>query len=436
MKKVLIITYYWPPSGGAGVQRWLKFVKYLRGSGWDPVVYTPEKPEVPEVDLSLEKDIPSGITIIRRPIWEPYSYYKQFLGQKKEEKIQAAFLSEKKKNPLAEKISVWIRGNFFIPDARKFFIRPSVKFLKRYLEDHPVDLVVTTGPPHSMHLIGMKVAKLMSLPWLADFRDPWTGIDFYNDLRLTSGADKKHRRLEKEVLSNATAVTVISASMAKEFKGICDRNYEVITNGFDETDSLTGFPVVMDPKFSIAHIGTLTPSRNPIVLWETLKTLILENADFRNNLEIKLVGKVDHMVISDLESNGLTEFVTRREYLPHEEVMAVQRASQVLLLLINNTPNSGSILTGKLFEYLASERPILCIGPADGDAAAILEQTNSGKVSGFNDPVSVKQYILEFYNCYKQGTLTVNSRGIEKFSRKNLTVAMAGIMNRISGVKT
>ena len=212
MKKVLIITYYWPPSGGAGVQRWLKFVKYLRGFGWEPIVYTPENPEAPATDESLLKDIPDNLTVLRTRIWEPYSLYKNFIGQKKGETINAGFLSEKKKPGIAEKISVWIRGNWFIPDARKFWIKPSIIFLSQYLKNNPVHAVVSTGPPHSMHLIALGLKKQLHLPWLADFRDPWTNIDFYDKLMLTKFSNEKHKRMELEVLKNADKVVVVSWS--------------------------------------------------------------------------------------------------------------------------------------------------------------------------------------------------------------------------------
>ena len=233
MKRVLIISYYWPPSGGAGVQRWLKFSKYLRDFGWEPVIYTPENPEYPEIDESLFKDIPIGTEVIKRPIWEPYNAYRRFTGQKKEEKIQAGFLSVKKKNHILEIISVWIRGNLFIPDARVFWIKPSIRFLLKHLATHPVDAIVSTGPPHSMHLIGLGIRKKLNIPWLADFRDPWTTIDFYHQLHLTRQADKKHHRLEKAVLSGADHVTIISWNCALDLNGILPRKYDVITNGFD-----------------------------------------------------------------------------------------------------------------------------------------------------------------------------------------------------------
>ena len=239
MKKVLIITYYWPPSGGAGVQRWLKFVKYLREFGWEPVVYTPENPEAPAIDMSLEKDIPENLTVIKTKIWEPYSVYKKLVGIKPEEKIKAGFLSENKKPSLIENISVKIRGNFFIPDARKFWIKPSIKFLTKYLKDNPVDAIVSTGPPHSMHMIALGLKKKLNIPWLADFRDPWTNIDFYEELNLSASADKKHHQMEKSVLENADTVSVISRTMAVDFKRLYNRHYEVITNGFDEDDIIT-----------------------------------------------------------------------------------------------------------------------------------------------------------------------------------------------------
>jgi glycosyltransferase involved in cell wall biosynthesis len=431
MNKVLIISYYWPPSGGAGVQRWLKFVKYLRDFDWEPVVYTPENPESPETDESLFRDIPENLQIIRRSIWEPYNIYKQFIGKGKQEKIQAAFLTEEKRNPLMESLSVWIRGNFFIPDARKFWIRPSRKFLRHYLAKNPVDLIISTGPPHSMHLIAKHIAKFTCLPWIADFRDPWTHIDFYKDLMLTRFADRKHHKLELEVLKEASAIITISNSMAEKFDSLCHRHYDVITNGYDEDD----IPHEISPpddKFSIAHIGTLVGTRNPVILWEALRAILNQDSDFREDLMIKLVGRVDFSVNKSIEQYGLSSYVERIDYMPHTVIVKVQQQSQVLLLLINNTPNAKSILTGKFFEYLAARRPILCIGPPHGDAAVILKETNSGLISNFNDLQKVTENILIYYKLYKEGKLTSSSHNIEKYSRKALTGKLVEVMNKIA----
>ncbi len=430
MKKALIITYYWPPSGGAGVQRWLKFVKYLRLFGWEPVVYTPRNPEYPETDQTLLSDVPPGITILRTPILEPYSAYKRFIGRNKDEKISAGFLTEKKKNSVLENISVWIRGNLFIPDARRFWINPSVRFLVKQLQDDPVDIIISTGPPHSMHLIGMNVSRKLNIPWIADFRDPWTNIDFYRDLKLTRRADIKHRRLEKMVLKEATAVITISRSMAEDFNRIHHRDYEVITNGYDPEDVTEPGEIVRDEKFSIAHIGTMVSTRNPFVFWKAVRSILNDNPQFGDDLVIRLIGKVDFKVLESIEEYGLTPYVELVNYLPHPEVVKIQQCSRVLLLIINDTPNSKMILTGKFFEYLAARRPILCIGPVDGDAAGILAETGAGLISGFSDEESMKVHILQYYNSYKKGELQPANRNIDMYSRKELTGKLATLLDK------
>ena len=429
-RKVLIITYYWPPSGGAGVQRWLKFVKYLRDFGWEPIIYTPENPEYPANDNSLAKDIPEGIEIIKTPIWEPYSFYKKLVGAGKNERINAGFLSEKKRPGLAERFSIWLRGNFFIPDARKFWIKPSVKFLSGYLKNHKVDAIVSTGPPHSMHMIALGVKKKTGLPWLADFRDPWTNIDFYHELMLSRWADRKHHRQELSVLQQADEVVVISRSMKSDFLRIYKRDYSVITNGFD-TDDLLNEGVEADKRFTISHIGTMVKTRNPEALWLALSNEARANPEFAKDLEIKLVGSVDYSVSESLEKAGLSQFVNRVSYLPHDEVVKVQQQSQVLLLLINETPNAKVILPGKFFEYMASRRPILCIGPKDGDAAAVIAETNSGYLVEKDNVDEMQQAIRLLYSRYQTGNTIIDSNGIEKYSRKELTAAMAEKLSSI-----
>ncbi len=431
MKKVLIITYYWPPSGGSGVQRWLKFVKYLRDFGWEPVVYTPENPEFPALDNSLFKDIPENITIIKRPIWEPYSAYKKFIGQKKDAKINAGFLSERQKPKLTEDISVWIRGNFFIPDARKFWIKPSIKYLKKYLTDNPVNAIVSTGPPHSTHLIALELKKQLNIPWIADFRDPWTNIDFYKDLKLTKWADRKHHKMELEVLKIADKVIVISSGMAKNFENIFQRDYEVITNGFDTEDNKDKENIIMDKRFSISYIGTMVKTRNPLSLWEAISQLINTNKYFAEQIEIKLIGKLDYSVKQSIKNYGLENYITEIKYLSHNQIVGLQKQSQVLLLVINNTPNAKMIITGKLFEYLISKRPILCIGPADGDAAKVIKETNSGLISDFDDVEKLKSNILKYFHLFEKGKLISETKNIEKYSRKNLTSLLAKKLDKL-----
>ena len=430
MKKVLIISYYWPPSGGAGVQRWLKFVKYLGNFAWKPIIYTPENPEYPSIDNSLLKDVPDDIEIITKKIYEPYSAYKKFLGKNKDEKINAGFLSEGKKNKTTENISVWIRGNFFIPDARMLWIKPSIKFLSKYLEKNQVDAIISTGPPHSMHMIAYKLNKKFDIPWLADFRDPWTNIDFYKDLKLTKRADKKHHKLEQKVLKNASRVVVISNLMAQDMNELYNRKYDVVTNGFDY-DDIQSENIEKDKKFSISHIGSMVRTRNPKTLWQALGSLIAENKISANHLEIKLVGKVDFSIIEDLKKNNLFEFLNKIDYLPHNQVTKVQQQTQVLLLVINDTPNAKMILTGKFFEYLSAKRPILCVGPSDGEAAKILKDTNSGVLCEYNDFEKTKNSVLQFYKLYLNNNLQSESKNIDRFSRKELTKSICNILDEM-----
>jgi len=428
MKKVLIITYYWIPSGGAGVQRWVKFAKYLRQYGWEPIIYTPENPEYPSIDHSFEKDIPADITVIKTPIWEPYNVYRNLTG-KKNQAINAGFISENKKQGWKDKLSIWIRGNFLIPDPRRFWIKPSVGFLSDYLKENPVDAIITTGPPHSMHLIGMGLKKnFPSLPWVADFRDPWTNIDFYKDLNLTWLADKIHHKLEREVLQKADTVLVVSRGMEEEFAPMRPKKLQVITNGYDESDAQVG-PLTLDGRFSISHIGTLNAARNPRIVWKVLSEICAENVDFKKDLQIQLVGKVDFSVLEDIQSYGLQEQLLKIDYLSHSEAIAKQNTSQVLMLLINQSGNAKGILTGKFFEYLAAKRPILAVGPTDGDAAVVLNETGAGVIVDFADEQETKTAILNYYNQYKKGTLSVQSESVERFSRRSLTGELAGLLD-------
>jgi glycosyltransferase involved in cell wall biosynthesis len=432
-KKVLIITYYWPPAGGAGVQRWLKFVKYMRNFGWEPVVYTALDGEMPVIDNSLEKDIPPNLTVLKEPIREPYSIYKKITGRRKDDKINASFLSENKKPGLAEKISVWIRGNFFIPDARRFWIRPSIRFLNHYMREQRISYVISTGPPHSMHLIALGLKQLQpEIKWMADFRDPWTHIDFYDKLMLTPMADKKHRRLEGAVLKKADLVLSVGEEMRQEFAEIFrrqggdhDNKFRVITNGYDEEDVI--FEIKgRDEAFSIAHVGTLVKDRNPAVLWKVLSKLTRQNRLLSEKLQIKLVGKTDIFVKEELAKYKLSRFVKKIDYLPHNEVIAAQQRSKVLLLLVNNTRNAKGILTGKFFEYMAARVPILAIGPRDGDLAKILHETNTGLISDFEDEETLEKNILAYFNGH---TTTRNEAQVAKYSRKELTRKLCALLD-------
>ena len=416
------------------MQRWLKMSKYLPENGWQPVIYTTEGAEYPIVDPSLEKDVAPEVEVIRRPIFEPYAFYKKFLGMKKEETVKMGFIQEKeKKKSWKEDLSLWIRGNLFIPDARRWWVKPSVRYLKSYLKGHPVDAIISTGPPHSMHLIAMKLKEALGIPWIADFRDPWTEIDYYNDLHLTRCSDRKHHRLEHEVLTKADKVVTVAPDGARRLGRLGNRNVGVIYNGFDRDDDAQT-PISLPESFTITYLGVLSKIQNPKNLWQVLGELIKEDEKFNKDLKINIIGQIDNSVSQSIEEQGLSQHVTYSPYIPHDQVSAVHRSSTLLLLLLmpDSEPRAKGLLTGKLFEYLASGRPILCIGPEDGDAARILKETQAGVTVRFEDRERMKETIKELYHKYLENGLPDNSNAeIERYSRRELTKQYAKILNQI-----
>ena len=433
MKKVLIITYYWPPSGGAGVQRWLKFAKYLPQYGWEPIIYTPENPDFAIEDQSLQKDVSKDMTVIKRKIWEPYEIYKTLIG-KKGQKVNVSFAQAGKKQGFIHKLALSVRGNFLIPDPRCFWIRPSVHYLEKYLKENPVDAIISTGPPHSMHLIGLKLHRKTNIPWIADLRDPWTNIDFYRELNLSWLADNIHHRKERQVLSEANGVVSVTPTWCRELSEIANRPVSLVHNGYDEEDIIqVNEPI--DSDFSIVHIGSINAARNPNVLWMALNELLQEVPELKKNLKIKLVGNVEPVVFADIEKYQLTDYIEKIGYLSHAEAITFQQTSQLLLLLINNTPNAGGILTGKLYEYMASARPILAIGPVRSDIATLLKETQSGSIVGFDDVSGMKSVILDFFEKYKLGKLNSIASGYQQYSRKAQCGVMAKLLNTVSETK-
>jgi len=433
LKKVLIITYYWPPTGSGGVYRWLKFAKYLREFGWEPVIYTPLNPEQPEVDNSLLKDIPDNLTVIKRTIVEPYSLYR-FLTRKGKKDSNYNFVKtdNKKGNSIIEKFTVWLRGNLFIPDARCFWIRPSVRFLSKYLQDNPVDAIVSTGPPHSMHMIGLGLQKRLHIPWLADFRDPWTDIDFYHKLMLTKWADTKHHRLERLVFKNATLVVTVSQDWANNMLKAGANRVEVVHNGYDHED-FNFLPIKRDEEsFIISYFGSLNKDRNPEILWNVLYDLSEDNKDFRKSLQLHFYGTVDIALKDSLMAYDLLGRTTFFEYVEHEEALKKSAQSSVLLLLLNNTPNVMGIIPGKMYEYMAAQRPILCIGPTDNDAAHIINDIGAGKVVDYNDFEGMKAVVLKLYASCKQDEIKTDTAKLMNYSRKILSSKISKLLNGIS----
>jgi len=430
LRKVLIITYYWPPAGGIAVVRWVKFAKYLRNCGWEPVIYTVSNGSYPLMDASLGNDVPENIQVIKRPILEPHQLYRFFSASKNSSGL--ADIKPRHRASYFEKISNWVRSNFFIPDARALWIKPSVKYLSTYLKTNPVDGMVSTGPPHSAHLIALSLKKNIGLPWLADFRDPWTTMDYYKELLLTTRADRKHHRLELEVLKTADAVTVVGNGMKNEFEKKSGRTVKVVTNGFDE-DDFTHNDMHLDDHFSIVHIGTFFSRINPHNLWQVLAELKEEEHPMFADLKIKLMGRVDPSVVDSIRMAGLEKYLILTAIQPHQEAVRQMKNAQVLLLCIFE--QTKFVLTGKLFEYLASKRPIVCVGPVEGDAAAVLTETGAGVTFSFEDKIHIKQHLMDLYQKFKAGELNHFKNNSRNYSHKELVKEIASQLNQITSIK-
>lgn len=416
-KHILLITYYWPPAGGAGVHRWLRFSKFFKPNGCKLTVFCPKNAAWAETDQALLKDVHNDINLIERKIFEPHKYLGNTAG---------TGFTETSEPSLLKRLTIWIRGNLFIPDSRVFWIRPSVRFLKRYLAEHPeIKTIVTTGPPHSAHVIGLKIkAKLGDeIRWVADFRDPWTQIDFYQNLKIGKRADVKQKRLERMCLTQADEVITVSPSCAVGLEEICSRKVHVITNGYDfpEFDERL---IELDEKFTIAHFGSMPYARNPLALWKAIRAILNENQEFGKHLKINLIGTVDYKVIESFSSFDLATYIQQTPLLPHSQSIHLQRGSQLLLLVANNTGNVKGILTGKFFEYLGARRPILALGALESDLSKAMENTQCGHFSEIEDVHGVKEYILACYSKFLAKELYIRPINIENYNSENLAKSM------------
>lgn len=441
MKRVLIISYYWPPTGGSGVQRWVKFAKYLPSEGWQPVIYTPENPEQLAVDHTLETEIPAEVEVIKTHITEPYELYKKFLRKSghSNEVVEVNPVNAQNKSFL-QKAAMWVRGNLFRPDPRCLWISPSVKFLKKYLEEHPVDLIVSTGPPQSMHLIGRRLALETGLPWIADFRDPWTKIFYFKHLSMTRSTERWHKKMEKKVLDDASVVVAVSPLVQQEFQAMTQTPVELITNGFDVCDipseRYQEADGGVDKDFVITHTGLFAADGNPTVLWKVLADKCASDEAFARLLKIKLVGKTDKQILESLESAGLSANLIDMGYQPHAEAIEQQRSASLLILPLRKEPEYKAVLPGKLFEYLASWRPVLGIGQPDGAMSMILNSTKTGVVLDWTDEASISRFIELCWQNHLAGRLTVDDADISQFTRENLTRRMAALFDRVAEHKT
>ena len=417
MKKVLIITYYWPPSGGSGVQRWLKFVKYFRDFGIEPIVLTvaPEFAALPNIDESLEHEIPAGIEVHKTRAKSPFGFYKKI---KKGAVPFGGFAGEGKAN-LFDNLFRFIRGNFFIPDARIGWNKFALEKARELIHLHEIDTVITSSPPHSTQLIGLQLKKEFKLKWLADLRDPWTEI-YYNKLLFrTNWAKKIDYRYEQACLQNADTLIVVSEDIKRRFGEARETILEkihVIPNGFDEED-FSHERTKNDAGIKyISYVGNLGLQYPIEPFLKAFSELVKVDEQWR----IRFVGNVSDVLNTEIQKLGLEKWVEFTPYVEHKKAVEYMINSDLLLLIIPNTENNKGILTGKLFEYIATGNPIIYIGPEDGDALEILKKTEGISYLNFN---SEENIIPFFSSVLKKSKKSKQINYI--YSRRNLAETFA-----------
>lgn len=386
MNKLLVITYYWPPSGGAGVQRWLKLVKYLAQMGHEVHVITvnAEVATYPHRDESLPQEL-EGVTVHRTDTREPYHYYTLFSGGKVP---SAGFANEgtgSNAGPL-KRLARFVRGNVFIPDPRKGWNSFAEQKALDLIDRHGIRTVITTSPPHSTQLIGLSLKKQRDIRWLADMRDPWTGIYYADELRQTDWAKAKNLRMEREVLSTADHIITVSEQLKRDFLKLhpqlgADR-LTVITNGYDPDDFAEQMP--LETEFTIGYMGTITPQYD-------ISALLAVLTGMEQKLRLRFIGEVPGEIQRNLQATG--HACTFTGYLPHDAALRQAGGCALLLLVIPRVTDNAGIVTGKVFEYLALQRPILGIGPVEGDAATILQETGAGRMFDYADAEGMHQFL-------------------------------------------
>ena len=413
MNKVLIVTYYWPPSGGAGVQRWLKFSKYLPEFGWEPIILTvdPGCAAYPVTDLSLKENLPSSIRVYPTPAINYFGIYR-----KDRSKIPTAGFANSVDNTLKGKIFRFIRGNFFLPDPRKGWNKYAFKKACELIENEGIINVITTSPPHSTQLIGLKIKKKYpALNWIADLRDPWTDIYYYKQFYPTFISKRIDQRFEKSVLKKADKIITVGVSLKNLFslknKGL-ENKTEVITNGYDE-DDFTGITPIIPPMFTITYVGTLSD----IYPIDGFLNAVQIFKDKGNEIILRFIGTVSKSqkdLIQSKSGDSILEFIP---YVNHTAAIQYMLKTSVLLLIIPDHKSNKSIITGKIFEYIASGKPIVCIGPLDGDAAGIIGNKEYGKTFSYMDSKGISEYLASLIS--EKPVLERTSSAV--YSRKELT---------------
>ena len=402
----------------------MKFVKYLPEYNIKPILYIPENPNYPIYDYSLNDEVSERLEIIKNPITEISNIIS---NSKSLNLIRSGNIPNPKEQSLFQRLLFFIRGNLFIPDMKILWKNKSIDFIENYLSKTKIDVVITTGPPHSLHLIGYELKKRLNIKWISDFRDPWVNLNYLNRFHLLPSVKRRHKKLRDKVLINSNSVIVTSEKLKKLYKEIAPNIFK-ITNGYDYEYST----VNIDSKFSISHIGSLYPERNPKYLWDIIDEICINNEEFRSNLQINFIGNTSEKIIKYLSNKTFKSCVKFFDYVDYKRAIEFMCSSQILLMVEVNDNDSSYAIPGKLFDYLNSKRPIIAIGPDKSEVNQILYDTNAGKFFNYNESINLKLHIENLYNQYEMGSISYDAKNISIYRRKNLTEELSKIINKVS----
>ena len=408
--KLLIISYYWPPSGGSGVQRWLNFSNILVKNGWDITVFTAEKANYPITDNRLEQTVDESIKVFRVPILEPAGFFK------------TNNTDNVKSLSFFQRIILWIRANLFFPDSRMFWIKNVTNQATKYIKQNNIDCLITTAPPFSTHVIGLNIKKNTNIKWVSDFRDPWVDFFQFKLLPMSSFIRNKHSKFENKCLNFADAIITTSPSLTKTYS-LKNSNSYTLTNGFNsiidnkETD-----------KFLMMYSGVMKSIQNPKSFWKILKEICLENQNFSDDLLVRFIGNFDKEIVNNNDIKLIESKIKFEKYLEKSKLDIEMSKAKVLILSSVNLNTVNNIIPGKLFYYFSFKRPILAFSKLNSDVSDIISRTSTGKVFDYSNEVDLKKYILELYSNYKTKKNNFKPKGIALFTYDNLSKSLDDLL--------
>ena len=424
----MIITYYWPPSGGVGVQRWMNFALQLKKRNWQPIILTPENPQFEIKDEKLVERV-QELEVHKLPIWEPFQLFHKLTGNKERKNIKQGLVLEKTTKTFMDTLAVWVRGNLFIPDPRVFWYREASDFAIKLIKGEGIETVVTTGPPHSVHLIGRRIKRKTRVNWIADFRDPWSKWDILEKLNTSPLSMYMHKRLEAAVIKEADVVMTVSNRLAKSLGGA-----EVLNNGISVNQHVTSNPDAA--QFTIGYFGMLNELRNPSQFWMLLDQMCRENEDFGAKLRIRIGGIVSESIKEELgRFRALKDKIEFLGYLPHEKVQDEYRKCNLLLLLLNKSDNSQWILPVKFFEYLSASRMILALGPKKSDLGEIMNKADVGEICSYSDIQGMRSFVEEVFEEQITPSKAEIMTLLHRFSHENLVEKLEEVLNQLTKQK-